>query len=161
MLRQKPRGLLIKEYCVMDLGKHMNITAEHCQAAAQDCQNIWHLYSWILSVMKQSWRCFWLPLFCECLLSFPAANKSLSTNHKTAKKFKRAFSIWCSLELKEKWHLLQKHKIQTSQTFYRSASSHQDTISPKLKRNIWYTKVLCWRNFLPVHIRGLSQAIWS
>lgn len=43
-----------EEYCVVDLGNHMNITGEHCQVAAHACQNIWHLYSLILAVMKKS-----------------------------------------------------------------------------------------------------------
>lgn len=151
----KAKRLVNKEkYCVMDLGNHMNITVEHCQVVAQGCQNIWHLYSLILSVMKQSWRCYWQPLFCD-FLSFPAASKSLSTNHTTAKKFKYALSIWCSLwGWRKNWHLIQKHKFKHCK-YFTELQVH--TKIPCLQK-LWHAKVLYWSYFFPVHITGLSWA---
>lgn len=58
-----------EKYRVVDLGNHMDITAKHWQVAAQVSQNIQHLYSLSLPVMKQSWGCFWPPLF-QDFLSF-------------------------------------------------------------------------------------------
>lgn len=160
----KAKRLVNQEECgVLDLGNHMNITAKHCQVAAQDCQNIWHSHSLIFvsdeNIMKVllTTSVLWLSLF-----SFLADSKSLYTNHTTAKKSKYAFNIWCSLRGWEKngtW--FRNTKFKYYKHFYRTASSHQDTMSPKLKRNIWHAKVICWRNFSPVHVRGFSLAICS
>lgn len=56
-----------EEYCVMDLGNHMNVSAKHWQVAAQDYQNIQHSYPLTLPMMKQSQGCFWPLLFWDFL----------------------------------------------------------------------------------------------
>lgn len=56
-----------EDYCDMDLWNHLSITAKYWQVPAQDSQNIQHSYSLSLPMMKQSWGCFWPPLFWDFL----------------------------------------------------------------------------------------------
>lgn len=85
-----------REYCVIDVGNNMNITAKHWQIATQHSQNTCHLYSFTLPVMKQSRGCFWQPVFCFfSVLSFPTGSWTQHTIHITTKKFSCAFNSWC------------------------------------------------------------------
>lgn len=162
----KTRRYVNQDYSIMDLGNHMNIAAKHWQVAAQEFQNIQHSYSLPLPVMKQSRRCFWLPLFWDfqSFLSHLMAKPWVQTmwlqrNVNMLSAFGAETSIW---EAKGKVAFDSKAQNANITNIARNCKFTPGYHVYKTKeKNFCMLKFAVVEGLSTVHVSVLSQAVQS